>query len=567
MTAGAPLNGRAALAGTERASPGDCGYYRRVRPGARPLTICAFFAGLLASFGGCLENDPNHCFHKQGNASCTDDAFPYCSKCVKSSEHGGCVAEPPDASCRVEGDDIAGTTAPTSTGSGDGVGDDDDGSGTATATGMTTGPVDCSAEGGVDEMCPAESPYCIGGTCASCDAGDEGFCAGVDEGHPVCAASGLCVQCSSDAFEACAGGEFCSPAGVCGGCTSHEQCAPAGCEGLECQACDFFSGECFDGTAYWVDSEACTAPGFGSQENPYCDIATAMSNLGNGFDVFTVWVRGTTAAYDGPVALSATGNQHKIAVIGEGSRPRFTGSTVAASVSAANNRLILSGIDFEDGSQAVVRCSNKGRLWLDDVVVRDGNIGVDASDCTVLQIHDSIITSAATIGLDVAETQLTMFNTAVGNNGDGSDATFGGISLSASPDWVISYSTIAANLRDSGTSGGGLSCANGSPGTARNSIFLSPNGGEAVDCGTGEFTNTVSDSRTLPGEGNVMTLYMPSLFTNPDAADFHVRLIAGESPFQDVARWGEGDPPTDVDGDLRPLVPGAADWVGFDRLP
>ena len=164
----------------------ESGYDASVRRAARPLVL-GFGLGMLSSLvaGSCLVNDEDHCRWQNQSASCTDPEFPYCSSCVSSTDHGGCVKDPPASDCKIEGDDVAGTGGPTGTG---GMTDP------TVGDGDPTGSMDCTNEGAVDEGCAAETPYCVGGTCVACTEGGEGFCAGVDAGLPVCGAAGLCVE-------------------------------------------------------------------------------------------------------------------------------------------------------------------------------------------------------------------------------------------------------------------------------------------------------------------------------------------------------------------------------------
>ena len=100
----------------------------------------------------------------------------------------------------------------------------------------------------------------------------------------------------------------------------------------------------------------------------------------------------------------------------------------------------------------------------------------------------------------------------------------------------------------------------------RNSIFLSGKGTEAISCFSADFASTVSDTPELPGDGNVHHVYAPSEFVNPGFGEAHLASNADPDVFR-IAVWRSGDPATDVDGDPRPLVDGAADWAWFDAIP
>lgn len=537
----------------------ESGYDASVRRAARPLVL-GFGLGMLSSVvaGSCLVKDEDHCRWQNQSASCTDPEFPYCSSCVPSTDHGGCVKDPPPSDCKIEGDDVAGTSGATGTG------------GTSDPTlgdGDPTGPVDCTNEGAVDEACDAETPYCLGGTCVACTDGGEGFCAGVDAGLPVCGAAGLCLECSADDSSACEDGEFCSATGVCGGCTSHEQCAPDGCEKSDpdsCQACDFESGECFGGNVYWIDKDTCDGEPFGTIDDPYCTFLEALGNTTNVHE-FTVWVTPSPTPYPGPVNLDVAGS-NRVAVVGWGGRAVISGSTNAGNVTGPANRLLLSSLVLENGTEETVRCAT-GRLWLDDVLVRGGPIGVSGEHCTRLTVSGSVVTGADEVGISLEGTldgsAFAIVNSAVVNNGSGA-ASDGGITITGVPDWTMVYTTVIGNLRDGG--GSALACASDSPGEVRNSILLSGEGSEAIQCVNADVSYSVSDIVDLPGAGNVQHPYFPSEFDNPGVGEAHLRSDPDPDVFR-IAVWRDGDPATDVDGDLRPLVDGAPDWAGFDLIP
>lgn len=315
---------------------------------------------------------------------------------------------------------------------------------------------------------------------------------------------------------------------------------------------------------FWVSLDDCVgAEPTGTFADPYCQISEAMANVG-AFTSFTVWVLPSRTPYDGPVNLQMSGT-HRVAVIGRDGRPTVAGSTYAGNVSTASNRLILSSLALENGTESTVRCAS-GRLWLDDVIVRGGPIGVSAESCALLSVARSVITGADEIGISVTDSGFRMVNSSVVNNGSDASPMFGGITLSGSEDWTIDYSTVVANFREPKTAGNAIACAADSRGDARNSIFLSGMGTAAIDCQPGEFSYTVSDITDLPGDGNVRTTFMPAHFDNAAVGDAHLDSDADPAVFR-IAVWRDGDAPTDVDGELRPLVDGAADWAGFDLLP
>jgi len=91
----------------------------------------------------------------------------------------------------------------------------------------------------------------------------------------------------------------------------------------------------------------------------------------------------------------------------------------------------------------------------------------------------------------------------------------------------------------------------------RNSIVVSQ-GGTSPD----EFScmgATVTTSALEADLGSFDTAW----FTDFNAGDLSLTAL-GEMTFSELASWREGDPPTDIDGDLRPTMDDTPDFPGAD---
>jgi hypothetical protein len=184
----------------------------------------------------------------------------------------------------------------------------------------------------------------------------------------------------------------------------------------------------------------------------------------------------------------------------------------------------------------------------------------------------ALVHGNSTLGLEIdgAQAGLRIVNTAVVSNGTADAMAPGGISIVDTDGWQIVYSTVAGNRGAADGVGTELTCNAGSTGDARNSIFMGESTGNDVSCPNGLFANSAIDQGTAGGMAageNITDLpYQPTRFEDLPAGNFHVRNPES-SELVDLALWqgSEGDPLTDFDGDVRPLVEGALDWVGADR--
>ena len=493
-------------------------------------------AGLLCltAVVGCLSPDPNHCANRGGNAACAELGFgAYCSIC----EHveAGCVDNLPSESCYHQGE-------PAETGS-------SDGSSGETTEDQTTGPPPACVSMGLDPDCPEENPYCIDGTCGTCDVADAGFCASVDAATPVCHADwGQCVGCMGNAD--CDQGA-CSPALTCVECFRHDQCDAA---------CDLEEGECIPfNSQTWVDDSGCgppqapaVDPGTGSQEDPYCWIGTAIANIEDNA-VGAVLIQGGTTPIEEDLRVTTP---KTVALIAS---PAGTIGNVGVglTVGGAGARVYVQGLNFENTAEVGIDCSFGGRIWLDNVEFSQMDQAIAADDCKIVMQRAGVHNIGTDAVVVTGGTRLRMEASTVIA---GLDTTAGAVGVRAEgAELDIAYSTVLG--------GGGnatirsLSCDNASSGSVRNSV-LAGVGGDSVGCVDAVFETNVVDTAGLGESNTVFEQLDPLWFANLDEYNAHLDLTA---PFADVAVWQLSDPVFDLDDDRRSTYPGLTEYAGADQ--
>ena len=493
-------------------------------------------AGLLCltAVVGCLSPDPNHCANRGGNAACAELGFaPHCSIC----EHvdAGCVANVPSDACYHAGEPVA--TDPS------------DASSSAMTAEETTGPPPACASMGLDPDCPQDSPYCIDGTCGTCDSADASYCASADPDTPVCHADwGRCVGCMGDAD--CEDGA-CSPALTCVACFRHDQCNGS--------ACDLEEGECIPTSArIWVDDGGCgppqapsVDPGQGTESDPYCWIGTALADIPqSGVGAILLAQGGTAIEEDLRVTMPKT-----VAIIGAGRT--IADVDVGLTVGGAGARVYLQGLNFARTTEVGVECSFGGRVWLDNSDFTEMDRAIAADDCTIVMRRSAandIVTDAVVV---TGGTRLRMETTAVVA---GLDTTPGAVGVRAEgAELDIVYSTLLGGGGDASIRA--LSCDAASSGAVRNSV-LAGVGGDSVGCVDAVFETNVVDTAGLGESNTVFEQLDPLWFANLGEYNVHLDLTA---PFADIAVWQLNDPVFDLDNDRRSTYPGLTEYAGADQ--
>jgi len=489
----------------------------------------------LATQAACVVvPDPNHCANKLGDETCSEKGEGWvCSSCTRAND--GCVMGQPPEECREtaasgESDTDPATTEPTST-----------------MTSTDTGETPCDPE------CADPAPYCVAAQCVPCsDAGGDEFCAALDPETPQCHPTwGRCVTCYSPGSPACADDEpFCGDAFECAGCSEHAQCPDS--------ACDLESGRCMDdATQLWVDNAECVEPAMGTAESPYCTLAEAMAVIGAGDVQSVIHLAGGTPYTESAVLTEPCATDRTLAILGFGGTPVLQGDPNVVEVGCGNT-LYLSNIRLITGMVAGAYC-DAARLWIDDSILVDNEIGVDAVGCRLHVRRTEILRTEGTGIRTDNETDLRLWSSIIGSGGDAGASTR---AIQASMGTIdIRFSTIANNA---GTSEPSFWCGGNVEGTVRNSIFGST-GGSSVDCPTVELENNALDDEALAmdGSGNVYVLYLDEWFAAPARDDY--RLGVEPPPgYLTGGIWQPGDPRVDVDGEPRTDVPGTTVSLGAD---
>lgn len=497
-------------------------------------TSGVFLVGLIVGASGgvsCKSTIANtdHCFYNAGNETCAErygGDLPYCATVCAGKDDNppspnddGCVDWQPDEGCYSpcggENDvaDDATCLGVADTGSTSSM--------TTSATSTTTvdptsdtsatTPIACMSN---DECTDPEAPICVDDECRPC--GDAALpdeaCAMRDEALSVCGATGACVECSDVDASACAENTpVCGADGMCRGCTDHGECTAV---------CDLLTGACFPDT--------CDR-----------DVPGQNSSVQQALDVYADEEYCIIRITDESNASFVVDGAVKRAIVSDGVLPWTLSGSVEPTLRAQSGAVVyVHGVRFSGNAAGAIESAGAGaRVYLDEVEVRQ-NPG-----------------SAIRI---LTGSHLQMRNTIVGRNGNGGGTP--GIRLfEGSAD--ILYSTIVDNDAMEADS---IECDDDSVVTVRNSIVMSTDG-QSIDCAA-DITFTAVDEN-FPGTGTEdMSPLNLSWFANQIAANF--RLSAnGAAVLGTIARWTDGDPPRDIDGDARVGVDGESEAPGADVLP
>jgi hypothetical protein len=102
-----------------------------------------------------------------------------------------------------------------------------------------------------------------------------------------------------------------------------------------------------------------------------------------------------------------------------------------------------------------------------------------------------------------------------------------------------------------------------SPAEIRNSViigFALP----SVDCLAGTFSNSALDEGAMDGDTNLAATFMDIMnFFDPPVQG--VYKAKQDTALANIAKWQDGDPKTDFDGDARPSSADSPDYAGADR--
>jgi len=497
-------------------------------------------AGSWSMAQGCRyrEVDTTHCNYNEGDAYCAekfpDGSHPFCETgfpgCVSPQRTFGCVADRPADECYGPcggGSTLMedGTCLEPMASSGESSGSGSSGAtetGESTETGSTTGPLPCV--GNEDCMDPA-APFCepVSGECVRCDGVGDGdaACAELDAGAPLCV-EGTCVQCTGEAAEACTGvTPVCdAETSTCVPCVEHAQCGEA--------ACNLFTGACLP------SAEEGDVVHVGAGED-FATIGEAVAS----FDAKaegTIVVHGG-ASYDESVTVDSG---RTLAFLAAELGPMVEPPRWIRSAGTLPQLTVTDGTVLMDGMQVSGNQSNVppgvlvdgGRAWLDrSRIVNNSGGGIVAQTGAELTVRNCFV------GGDVNDRFAVAINDATGR---------------------LDYSTVGAGFGVAVA----LSCSKASTVEVRNSLVVSRGLEPEIQCDAAVIETSATEM-DLGGTNTALGDMDVAWFGIYGTGDFHV--VAG-APLSigNAARWEDGDPATDIDGDERPLIDGAPDAAGAD---
>jgi len=520
--------------------PNHCANWEEKRCG--PAMICSL---CTARNGGCIdeERDPD-CIHAHASTGSVPDTGTRTSTSTTSSPGssiGGSAIDSTqpsyDADTTDSGSPMASNADSTEAQSNPGE--------MESSTGMSS---ECRS--GRGSACPYLSPYCMDGTCASCDVQPDKLCT-LDE---TCHADwGRCVPCLIDSD--CAQGEHCDDNYRCSAtCLSHDHCPSS--------ACDFETGTCFgeDTVVHVAECEVSGGP-------QYCSIASALlDNAGQ--NPIVVRVARTASASSYPEAIDFVART--VAIVGEAGTTLAGVSTQDAPIVRASNNahLSISRIRLRTAPSGVV-VSDGSRLYLDQVRI-DGmrDVAISATSRSRVKIRETEVVLNAGDAIYVSDSELSAVASIVGCNGRaGSSAR----ALRVNQSQVdLLATTIAGNgAPDAGVQAPvSIECDPSSIAVLRNAIVLSEQG-DSVGCpaliGEQSVVDTVALWDTVSAVVGPGQPWTPAWFVAVDpTCDLHLAEEGRES-FGGVATWEFGDPRRDIDGADALPFPGAPTYVGADQ--
>lgn len=358
--------------------------------------------------------------------------------------------------------------------------------------------------------------------------------ANVDGGASDEAGGTTGAECTSDGD--CGGNEpICDAGGRCVACSTHAQCGEA--------ACNFFTGACL--------SERIVHVGPGRE---FGDLEAAVGSFNelNGLEG-TIIVHARDGEYKDTVVVD--GGRTLAFLAFEDERPAWNkrqGNTSPLHVSGPGSTVLTDFMKLQGSSPDApgVHVTNGGRAWMDRTrIVENEGGGVLADAGAEIVLRNCFVGYGRDLEdfLDVDDPNALEIQDA--------SAT-------------VLYTTLGAGFVDATA----LACTNPISVVVRNSIIVAQGlpdlpAGAAVDvaCDGVDITQTATES-FVPGTGNVELeqMLVPSTwFTGYANGDFHLQ-DEGIALFAGIAQRQADDPPTDIDGDLRPTVVGEPDYAGAD---
>lgn len=339
------------------------------------MTRAAWLLSSLLLLGGCpSRSDSRFC---SSTSPCKDPAFPFCDEIASECESSPIVG-------------VVDLAMPISV--------DVD---LAVNVDMSL-PVDLTIPPDLTPMCVSSatcadplSPVCDGttATCRACSgAGDNAACA--MHGALVCRLAGLnagrCTACNVDAD---CGQQLCGSDGACHPCTASSECASGVCDLRTAPT----SGQCVTASdIVYVDNDPSVKCGTatGSIATPYCQISTAMANLGT---KHFIKVAGSMTDYDkvdyyvntAAIAVSITGPGRNAVPPATIKAPNNDNTIyVVPDVDTVAVDFTFDGFVFSGSNRRTIVCSGSdaapAKLTIRNSLIKGGTTGVDVNHASVM---------------------------------------------------------------------------------------------------------------------------------------------------------------------------------------
>lgn len=517
----------ARIADLSRASEGLRGRTFRPRRAAGETTLAAL--GLLAGLGAgvsCWRPADGHCGNLDGDLTCSErGGGRYCDACQADTD--GCTDVMPSEGCYFAG--AAGTsTSGVETGSEVSTSPMSVDSSTGSSS-ATTGPVGC----GSDEDCPdLAMPFCApSGSCVACDGAPDphAACAGLDPAQPYCdqgvcmacsattqegcpaetpvCSDGVCVQCTHELQQACSATSMgCDDAtNTCIPCTEHAQCAGGA-------ACNLFTSEC-------LPASVVVHVGKGQ---PFTTLEQALSSV-------EMEPAATIVVHEGTyLETLSIPTDRVVAFLADASAEVVWTAVANPQLNVTAGTVLLDGIDLVGGpGTGWVLLVDQARAWVDRARIAPPALGLRVNGPLAdLRLRNCMLGTVDQPGVRVINGASTQ----------------------------ILYSTL---VRTGTSAGAAMECPSPGPVELRNSIVIAAGGfgGSELDCPEAVELGNAREAQV----GELDGMWFVDLAND----DLHLSEL-GAATFADFAAWQSGDPPVDIDGDLRPGMDGAPDFPGAD---
>lgn len=407
------------------------------------------------------------------------------------------------------------------------------------------GPATCSDA----SVCGVGKPICgADQMCHPCVAGDDAKCLSRSPTTPKCDTGlGECVGCKVNGDCSQATAPICESDGSCRACRTDGECMSNICN---------LDGSCADpNDVVYVDNlnGTCTGSHNGASNDPYCDIQTAITNLGI---KKYIRVAGSSSSYP---HVSITSGSFTLVGPSSGTRATVTGDASnlpGIGVTGMTTNVTLDGLEVTLGfaGQAGIACSSVAigptltlrRMYVHGVP----GAGLTADHCIVKLDRDQIGPLNAGGGIQLSSSQYSITNSfIVGNNLANSPGVSFGSSCTPVGDG-FQFNTVAGNaITPSGA--GGITCS--ASGTViSNSIVWgnSKTGGTQLSGNCMVDHVDLDDTTTPGGTGNVD---LPPDFVNAGSNDYHLKSQSAANSACCVDKTTSATVLHDFDGTSRPL--------------